>query len=203
MYTGSGLHIVPVAPVFLNQVPAVGGGIDQHILRLRLHPSLDDRLQEFIFNLKFFKRQIIHINNEFVIAVLDLGDDIGEIFKLMLVDLDHTESLGIKFIDDRLDAGGLSCSGISEQQAVVGLASLHEGSGIIHQFFLLNLVAHQIREHDAVHVVDGVEDYPTLLGGSDAERLVQAEHAHAEIPVEICHRFKKALLIRGCIQLFA
>ena len=38
------LHVRPVIPGFPNQVAAVGGGIDQHVIRPRLHAAFDDRL---------------------------------------------------------------------------------------------------------------------------------------------------------------
>ena len=38
------LHILPVMPGFLNQVPAVGGGINEDIVRLCLHPALNHGL---------------------------------------------------------------------------------------------------------------------------------------------------------------
>ena len=53
---------------------SVGGGINQHIIRLSFQSSLYDRLQIFIFDLKILKAQIIHINNKLVISVFDLGD---------------------------------------------------------------------------------------------------------------------------------
>ena len=63
------LHIVTVAPCLTDQVTTVGCRIDQNIIRFRLHTTFNDCFQEFIFNLKFLKRKIIHINNELVVSV--------------------------------------------------------------------------------------------------------------------------------------
>ena len=84
---------------------AVRSCIDQHIIRLSLKPALNYRFQIFIFNLKFFKRQIIHINNEFIIAVLHLCNHIVQVLELMFIHFDHTESLIVILIQDCFDRG--------------------------------------------------------------------------------------------------
>ena len=38
-----------------DQMPSVGGCIDQDVFRLLFQTALDDRLQIFIFDLEFFK----------------------------------------------------------------------------------------------------------------------------------------------------
>ena len=98
---------------------AVGCRIDQDIVRLRLHTAFDDGLQELVLDLKFFERKIIHVDDELVIAVLDLGDDRREILELVLVDLDHAQALRIELVDDRLDARGFTGTAVAEQQDVV------------------------------------------------------------------------------------
>ena len=93
---------------------AVRCRIDQYIIRLFLKSALDHRLQILIFYLKFLEREIIHINDKFIIPVFDLCDHRVQILELMLVYFDHPKSIIIIFIDDRLDTGRFSGSGISE-----------------------------------------------------------------------------------------
>ena len=81
----------------------VRGRIDQNIIRLDLQATFDDCLQIFVFCLKLLKGQIIHVNDESIVTVLDLGNNLRQILKLMLIDLDHTKSLIVIFIYDRLD----------------------------------------------------------------------------------------------------
>ena len=76
----------------------VGSGIDQHVVRLSLQSPLNDRLQIFVLYLKLFKRKIIHIDDKFVISILDLGDNVIEILELVLVYLDHPQPLVVIFI---------------------------------------------------------------------------------------------------------
>ena len=103
-----------ILPRLLDEVTAVGCCVDQHIVWLCLDATLDNSLQELVLDLKFFEGEIVHVDNELVVAVLDLGDDRGKILKLMLVDLDHAQALWIKLIDDGLDAGGFTCTAVTE-----------------------------------------------------------------------------------------
>ena len=81
----------------------VRGRIDQNIIRLDLQATFDDCLQIFVFCLEFLKGQVIHVNDESIVSILDLGNNLRQILKLMLIDLDHTKSLIVIFIYDRLD----------------------------------------------------------------------------------------------------
>ena len=85
--------LVPVLLVFEGlpyQMTAVTGGVDQDIVRLPFQTAFDDCLQIFVFDLKFFKRQIVHVNDEAVVPVFDLSDDLVQILELMLVNLDDS-----------------------------------------------------------------------------------------------------------------
>ena len=105
MHTFILLYIVAVAPCLPDQMTSVGCRIDQNIIRFRLHTAFDDCFQEFIFNLKLLERKIIHINNELIISVFHRCNDIRQILELMLVNLDHTQALVIKLIDNGFDTG--------------------------------------------------------------------------------------------------
>ena len=83
-------HFLFIRKCFTDQVASVGGCIDQYVVRFFLKTALDHCLQIFIFDLKLFKREIIHVNNELVIAVFDLCDDIIQITELVLVHFDQT-----------------------------------------------------------------------------------------------------------------
>ena len=89
-------HVVAVAPGLLDQMTAVGGRVDQDIVGLCLHTALDDGLQELVLHFKFFKGQVVHIDDEAVVPVFDLGDHIGEILELMFVNLNHAADPGDK-----------------------------------------------------------------------------------------------------------
>ena len=110
-----GLHVISVIPCLLDQVTAVGGGIDQHVVRAGLHTAFDDCFEEFVLDFEFLKRKVVHVDDKAIVPVFDLTDDIGQILKLMLVDLDHTQTLIVIFVEQGFDAGGFTGTGIAAQ----------------------------------------------------------------------------------------
>ena len=177
---------------------SVGSSIDQDIIRLSLQPAFDHGLQILIFNLKFFKGQIVHIDNKFVIPVLDLGDHIIQILKLMLVYLDHPQSLIIVLVQDRFDGRRFAGAGVPVQQTVVRFLSFHKSLCIFHQFLLCIFISHKIRQ---VHVGDFRDrnDCCPVLCMLYPERLVKPQFSHAEFPVELGGLFLK-LFRRLCLR---
>ena len=77
-------------------------------------------------------REVFGLNNKFIISILNLCNDIGQIFELMLVNLNHPKSLTIKFIDNRLDTGRFTSSAIAKQQDIVSFSAFYKGFCIIH-----------------------------------------------------------------------
>ena len=152
------IAVCPVGPGLTDQVAAVGCCIDQHILGLGLKTAFDDRLEIFVLNLEFFEREIIHINNKAVVAVLDFGQDPLQITKLVFIDLDHAKAPVIILVQDRLDTGGLACACISVEENIVGRASADEGLGIGDEFFLLQFIADEVIEDHVAGRRDGNEE---------------------------------------------
>ena len=163
---------------------AVGGGIDQHVVRASLHTAFDDCFEELVLNLKFLERKIVHVDDKAIVPVFDLTDDIGQILKLMLVDLDHTQALIVIFVEQGFDAGRFTGTGIAAQQHVVGWKSFDECFGIIYQFLLLNLITDQIIKHHTLGVVDGDKFY-VIVQMTDTESPVQTEHTNAICLIKI------------------
>ena len=170
--------VASVSPGLLDQVPPVGCRIDQNILRLSLQPSLYDRLEVFVLDLELLKGQVIHIDDEPVIAVLDLGDDALQVLKLVLVDFDHPESLTVVAVQDCLNACGFAGSGISVEKNVVGHAPLHESFRVGDQLLLLKLVADQILQLHIAGSRDRDQEFLLLVLIIHAESLVETELAH-------------------------
>jgi hypothetical protein len=112
-----------------------------------------------------------------------------------LVDLDHPQAPVVVLVDKRLHAGGFAGAAVAVEQDVVGRAAGEERLRVVPELALLQLVAHQVREQDAVHVVDGQELH-VLPRPPDAEGPVKAEHPHAVGPVVIRDDGEHLLLIR-------
>ena len=125
------IHIMRIIPGLLDEMAAVGSCIYQHVLRPGFQPAFYHGLEIFIFDLEIFEAQIVHIYYEPVVSVLYPGNHSRQILELMLIYLDHPESLIVVLIDQRLDGGGFTCARISEEEAIIGTASVYEGLRII------------------------------------------------------------------------
>ena len=55
-------------------------------------------LIHILFDFKFFKREIIHVNNKFIVSIFNLGNHLVQILKLMLIYFDHAKPLIIILI---------------------------------------------------------------------------------------------------------
>ena len=112
----------------------------------------------------------------------------------MLVDLDHAQTLIIKFVDDCLDTRGFTGAAVTEQEHIVRLSALDKRLRVVHQLFLLDLVADQIIQNDLIHIIDRLKLHPrAVLRTKDAESLVQTKHAHPVILVETGDPVKKTV----------
>ena len=133
-----------VTEFFTDQMSAVGSCIDQYIFRLAFQSAFDHGLQVFIFDFKFLKGKIIHIDNKTIISVFDLSDHIIQILELMFVNFNDTQSLVVIFIENAFDAGGFSGAGITKKQTVVCLSASYESFCILDQFLLRDFISDQV-----------------------------------------------------------
>ena len=72
----------------------------------------------------------------------------------MLIYLNHAQSLIIILVENGLDAGGFTGSGITKKQTVIGRPSLHKGLRIVNELLFLNLIAGEIIQHHLIQIVD-------------------------------------------------
>ena len=188
---------LPLVAEFLpDQMAAVGGGIDQHIARPLPKTALQNSLQIFILQLIFLKRKVIHIDNELVIPILDLLQHIGKRLKLVLVYFDHAQAPAVVFVENRLDAGGFSCSRITEEKHVVGRFPVYKGLCILNQLLFLQLIAYDILKINVLHIDNGINDgLCALLFFKDPKSLVETEFAGSALPVKFHHMVLEGLCV--------
>ena len=179
----------------------VGCRIDQDIVRSCFHTALDHSLQIFVLNFKFLKGKVIHINDKLIVPVLDICDHRRKILELVLVNLDHAKAIIIILIDDRFDTGRLAGTAVTKEQHIVGSFSLYKGFGILHKLLFLDLIAHKIRKHDRIHIVDRTEKNTALRLFLNTECLVQTKHANSIILIKAGDHIEKFLFITGLLQL--
>ena len=173
----------------------IGGCINKNIVRTFFQASLNDSFQVFVLNLKLFKGKVIHVNNEFIISVFDLCNQLIQILKLMLVNLNHTKSLIVIFIQDALDAGGFSGSGIAKKQTVVCFLALDKRFRVVDQLLLWNFVADKIRKAH-IRNVGNRDNLNVLSCMRNTKGLVKSQFSHSEIFVKLNHISHK--FICGC-----
>ena len=123
---------------------SVGCGINQDILRFCLNTAFNNCFQELVFNFMLFKRKVIHINNKAIIAVFNLCNNVGQVSELMLINLNHSQTLVIISINNSLDTCGLTCTAVTKEQHIVGFSSLNKSLCVVHQLLLLDLITYQI-----------------------------------------------------------
>ena len=87
------LHVVPIVPGLLDEVAAVGGGIDQHVVGTGLHAALDDGLQELVFHLKILKGKVVNKEQELgdIAKVAFMPKDLDDTLKVLAI-LSHCEN---------------------------------------------------------------------------------------------------------------
>ena len=185
------------------EMAAVACRIDQNILRFAFQSTLDHGFQIFIFNLKFFERKIIHVDNKFVIAVFDLGNNLIQIYKLMLIYFDDSQSLIIILIQDTFDAGRFTCSCITEQQTVICLSSTYKCLCIFDEFLFWYLIADQIIQTYMCDPGHRYDHCPAVLIMVNAECFVKSEFSYTEVFVKLDHVCHKFFSIFGNCQCFA
>ena len=120
----------------------------------------------------------------------------------MLVDLDHTESLIVILIDDRLDARRFACSAVAKQQYIIGFSALYKRFCIVNQLLFLDLIADKIIKHDFIQIIDRVKVRLALPLIDQTEGFVQTEHTDTVSLVKIGDRFKEFILILCLLQFF-
>ena len=62
-----------VCPRLANQMAAIARRVDQHVVRLDLETAFDDGLEVLVLDFEFLERQVVHVDDKFVIAVLDFA----------------------------------------------------------------------------------------------------------------------------------
>ena len=192
-----------VCRTLTHKITSVTCCIDQDIVRFFLKTALDHCFQIFIFNLKFLKGKIIHINNKTIVTVFDLGDHFIEILELMLVGLNDAKTLIIILVQDTLDTGRFTGSRITKEQTVVCLSSLHKGLCVFDEFFLGDLVAYQVIDLHMCDPCDRLDFYFAIFIMADTECFVKTQLTYTKILVKRYHIIHELFCCGSCCQCFA
>ncbi|MNN15065.1 hypothetical protein D3C81_1281610 [compost metagenome] len=153
-FAGMDLAVVGVAVglvvlhVLRQQVPAVGRGVDQHVVRLRRDRAVERRLQRLVARLAFLERQVVAEDDEALGALRDQLDDIAEVAQVILVDLHQPQPVLDEGIQAGLDQRRLAGAARAGQQHVVGRQPVHELARVGDDGILLALDVLQVVQVD-------------------------------------------------------
>ena len=75
-----------------QQMPAVGGRTDQHVVGRRAHRAVQDHLERLVAGLVLVERQIIAEQDEALPQPIQQIHDIGQIHQIVLPDLDEPQA---------------------------------------------------------------------------------------------------------------
>ncbi len=127
---------------------AVGGGVNQHIVRLRGDAAVERDFQRLVAALALLETQVIAKDDEALRPPGDQVDDIGQIGQVALVDLDQAQALRRILVQASLDQRRLAGAAGAGQQHVVGRPALHELLRILLYLLLLRRDIVQIIQTD-------------------------------------------------------
>ena len=89
--------------IFRQQMAAVGGGAQQHIVRRNADRTVQHRFKRFVTGVVGFKRQIVAIKQEPFGPVKQRFNDIRQVQQILLIDFDQPQPLIRVFIQHRFD----------------------------------------------------------------------------------------------------
>ncbi len=140
-----------------QQVAAVGGHVDEYVLRCPVDRTVEGALEHFIAQLTDLETEIVAQQDIAIGFVGDGGEDLGDVDEILLLHLDDAQSLVGELIEQRLDQRRLAGAARTPHQGVVRRQPGDELAGVAHQGLLLLLDAEQFVERDLVGDADRLE----------------------------------------------
>src|SRR5690554_7922750 len=125
-------------------MPAIGGGVQQQIVRGRFQRAVQYRLQRLVGTVIGLEGQIIAEHQKTPGLAADPRDYRGQMHEVSLVDLDQPQTLVLPGVQQSPDQGGLAGSPGTPQQGIVGRQATDELTGVGLQQLLLPIHADQV-----------------------------------------------------------
>ena len=170
----------------LDEVAAVGGGIDRDVPGPAAHAALQNGFQGGEIIVVGRKTQVINEENELERIGGQLVHQVRDLVELIFLDFHQAQALGGKLIADGLDGAGFAGARVAVEQHVVGRHPGQQSPGVGNHLFPLLFVAGQLGELLGVRILD--RHQLTVLHG---ENMVLGKHAvalfaHLAHPLGIC-----------------
>ncbi len=140
-----------------QQVAAVAGGVDQHVVRGLRDRAVEDRLQRLVAGLAFVEAQVVAEDDEALGALGDQVDDVGQVHQVGLVDLDQAQPARRELVQHALISELLPVPRAPVSSTLLAPRPVDELLGVAQQPLLLRLDLHQRVQADGRHVPHRLE----------------------------------------------
>ena len=153
---------------FRHEMAPVGGRVEEHVVRLGPHRTVEHALEHLVGRLPFLEREIIDEDDETLGPSLEAGKYVGQIDQIGLLHFHQPQPpIGV-LGEQRLDQGRLPRAARAREQHVVRRTPGQELLGVAHHARLLRLDVLEIVEPQAMRPTHGLQHAAT---------------AHAPVPV--------------------
>ena len=142
------MQVIPAAVGhrLLDEMAAVAGRIDRHIMAAPADTALQNRFQRRKVIIVGREAQIVNKEDEFQRIVRQLVHQGGNLVKLVLLNLDQPQAVRRKLVGNGFDRAGFAGAGIAVQQHIVRGAALQQGAGVGDDLLPLLLIAGQLAQ---------------------------------------------------------
>ena len=137
-------RIEVVAQPLGHQVAAIGGGIQQYIVRCLLQRAIQHALEHPVVALPGLERQVVAEQHEALPQTGQLLDDARQVGQLVALDLDQPQPIRGIFGQQRTHQRRLAGAARAPQQRMVGRQPGDELAGVAPQLLALAVDAEQI-----------------------------------------------------------
>ena len=118
----------------------------------------------------------------------------------MLVNFNHTKTIIIELIYNRLNTGRFSSTTVTKQQGIICLTATYKGMRVIHQFLLLDFISYKFIECYSIHIIDSLKTDATRRIFLDTECLIHTKHSNTIIFIKSGNHLEKLFLIGSLFQ---
>ena len=140
-----------------HQVPTVGGGVDQHVVRRGGDRAVEDDLERPEGGVAGIERQVVAEDDEALGPSFEEVDDVRQVDEVVLLDLDHAQAARGVFVEQRLDQRRFAGAARAGEQHVVGRPTGDELPRVDVDARLLRLDVAQVGEADRRDARQGLQ----------------------------------------------
>src|SRR5215210_6813390 len=123
---------VALGEAFADEVAAVGGGVEPHVLGRLLDAAFEEGLERLVLNLVLLEGEVIYEEDKARTAPAQGAEQVRQLFEVLLGELDEPEAAIRVLAQDGLYSGGLAGTRQPVQERVVGSEPGEEAFGVLY-----------------------------------------------------------------------